>query len=75
MDSEFKITALCLFCLAPLKAEQYVEFESGDLIKCNSCGELNNYDSVIEVAKDKGFQRIKSQVESKLKKTMKKLLK
>ena len=75
MDSEFNITALCLFCQAPLQAEEDTEFESGDLIKCDSCSELNDYDSVVEVAKEKGIEKVKSQVEDELEKTIKKLFK
>ena len=75
MDSEFKIIALCLFCQAPLQADENTEFNSGDMIKCDSCGELNDYDSVIEVAKEKGIEKVKSQVEAELEKTMKKLFK
>lgn len=75
MDSEFKITVLCLFCQAPLQADENAEFESGDMIKCGSCGELNDYDSLIEVAKEKGIEKVKTQVEDELKKTMKKLFK
>lgn len=75
MDSEFKITILCLFCQSPLQADGKAEYNSGDMIKCNSCGELNDYDSLIEVAKEKGLEKIKSQIETDLKKTMKGLLK
>ncbi len=75
MDSEFEITVLCLFCQVPLQAEENSQFESGDLIKCESCGEQNDYDSVIEVAKEQGIDRVKSQVEGELKKTMKNLFK
>lgn len=75
MDSEFKITALCLFCQAALQVDENAEFNSGDMIKCDSCGELNDYDSVIEVAKEKGIEKVKSQVEAELEKTMKKLFK
>lgn len=75
MDSEFKITVLCLFCQAPLQADENAEYESGDMIKCDSCGELNDYDSVIEVAKEKAIDKVKSQVEAELHKKMKKLFK
>ena len=75
MDSDFKITALCLFCHAELQADENEEFNSGDMIKCDSCGELNDYDSVIEVAKEKGIEKVKAQVEDELEKTMKKLFK
>jgi len=75
MDKEFKITALCLFCQTPLQAEEGASFESGDMIKCASCGESNDYDSVIEVAKEKGIEKVKSQVEAELKKSLKGLFK
>lgn len=75
MDSEFRITVLCLFCQEPLQADENAEFESGDMIKCGSCGELNDYDSLIGVAKEMGIEKVKSQVEDELRKTMKKLFK
>ena len=75
MDSEFNIEVLCLFCGVPLQAEEDAEFESGDLIKCTSCGEMNDYDSVIEVAKEKGVEIVKSQVGDELSKTVKNLFK
>lgn len=79
MDSEAKITVLCLFCHTPLKADENTEYESGSLIECNSCGELNDYDSVIEVAKEKGIEdiieRAISQAETQLNRTMKNLFK
>jgi len=75
MDSESKITALCLFCHAPLEAEEDKEFQSGDMIKCNACSELNDYDSVVEVAKEKGTEKVKNEVEAELKKTLGKLFK
>ena len=71
MDSTFQITLLCLFCHSELQADENAEFESGDMIKCVSCGELNDYDSVIEVAKEKGIEKVKSQVEAELKKLFK----
>ncbi len=75
MDSEFKITALCLFCQSPLQADKNTKLESGDMIKCSSCGELNDYDSVIQVAKEKGIEKVKSQVETEWNKTIKGLFK
>lgn len=75
MDEEFKITALCLFCQTPLEAEDGAEFSSGDMIKCNACGESNDYDSVIEVAKEKGVEKVKTELEAELKKSFKGLFK
>lgn len=75
MKDNFTIEALCLFCNAPLTADKNKEFHSGDLIKCNSCGEMNDYDSVVEVAKEKGIEKVKSEVEKEINKTMKNLFK
>ncbi|MEB3310899.1 MAG: hypothetical protein VKJ02_11755 [Snowella sp.] len=71
MDNNFRITLLCLFCDSALQGDENAEFKSGDMIKCVSCGELNDYDSVIEVAKEKGIDKVKSQIEAELKKLFK----
>lgn len=65
----------CLFCDAVLQGPDDSEFESGDLIECLSCGEGNDYDSVIEVAKEKGVDQMTNEVEAQLDKTFKKLFK
>ena len=75
MDENFTIKLLCLFCQSPLTAEEDKEFKTGDLIKCNSCDELNDYDSLIEVAKEKGIKKVESQIQEELDKTMKGLFK
>jgi hypothetical protein len=71
MGSEFKITCLCLFCQAPLVSEEDAVFKSGDLIKCKLCGEGNDYDSVIKLAKEKGIEKVTSDLKANLKKTFK----
>lgn len=75
MDENFTIDAVCLFCNATLTAEEDNKFQLGDLIKCNTCGEMNDYDSVIEVAKEKGINKVKTQVEEEIKKSFKGLFK
>ena len=75
MDDSFTIEALCLFCNTALTSEEGEESHSGDLIKCNNCGELNDYDSVVEVAKEKGVEKVKTEMEKELSKTMKNLFK
>ena len=75
MSSEFKITALCLFCDMPLQADENTAFNSGDMIKCESCGELNDYYSVVEVAKEKGIEQVKSQVQTEVTNVFNKLFK
>ncbi|MDH5573711.1 MAG: hypothetical protein OEY89_18240 [Gammaproteobacteria bacterium] len=75
MDENFTIEALCLFCNSVLSSEESAEFNSGDLIKCNNCGEMNDYGSVVEVAKEKGINKVKSEMEKEIQKTMKNLFK
>jgi transcription elongation factor Elf1 len=70
---ELKAPLKCLFCGSPLVKQEGVEFNSGDLIKCNKCGESNDYDSVLEVAKEEGLASMKDvlyeqlQIQSKFK--------
>ncbi|VAW64815.1 hypothetical protein MNBD_GAMMA08-3 [hydrothermal vent metagenome] len=75
MEENFTIEVLCLFCHSTLTADEDMEFESGDLIKCNSCGEMNDYDSVVEVAKEKAVEKVKTEVEEELSKTFNNLFK
>lgn len=53
-DKEFHITLKCLFCGCDLKGDTEKEFQSGDMLKCQECGELNDYDSLVEVAIEEG---------------------
>ena len=75
MESEFKVTVLCLFCQSPLQKKEDEELESGDLIKCESCGEYNDYDSAVKVAEEKAIEKVNAQIQAKLDKTMKNLFK
>jgi hypothetical protein len=75
IPEQIKITLLCLFCGAPLEGPDDAEYSSGDLIKCNKCEELNDYDSVIEVAKEKGIKQMSEHVENHLKKELGKFFK
>jgi hypothetical protein len=64
---ELKAPLKCLFCGSPLVKREGVEFNSGDLIKSN------DYDSVLEVAKEEGLASMKDvlyeqlQIQSKFK--------
>ena len=65
------IALVCLFCGAELKGPENASYSSGDLIKCQGCGEHNDYDSVIEVAKEKGVAQVKHDLEDHLKNEIK----
>ena len=62
----------CLFCGVALKVPENSNYSSGDLIKCQECGEDNDYDSLIEVVKDKAIQHAKNFMNSEIKKAFKK---
>lgn len=53
-DRELHITLKCLFCGCNLKGDTEKKYESGDMLKCQECGELNDYDSLMEVAVEEG---------------------
>lgn len=75
MKDQFTVDAVCLFCGSTLQAEESAEFESGDMIECESCGEKNDYDSVLEVAAEKGTAIVADEVMGELSKTLKKIFK
>jgi len=74
-DKSFSINLKCLFCDCPLKGEPEVEFKSGDLLKCQECGELNDYDALIDVASDEGKELVTEYAKSEIEKMLKKAFK
>ncbi|MDI1276474.1 hypothetical protein [Methylobacter sp.] len=64
---EITISLKCLFCGSDLEGPEDEEYNSGDLIKCIKCGKENDYDSVLEIAKDEGLEAVKAQLQNKLK--------
>ena len=75
MKRQFSVTVVCLFCGSPLQEEEGKEFESGDMIKCSNCGELNDYDSVVDVAVEKGTEIVADEVMAEVSKTLGKAFK
>ena len=69
---EFTVNLKCLFFFFFLEGPENAEYCSGDLIMCTKCGEGNDYDSVLEVAKEEGIEKVKSAAEEQLKKELKK---
>lgn len=67
----------CLFCDAAFtdKDAEKKEPKSGDLITCAACGQGNDYDSVLEVAKEKGTAEMTKIVKKKFEEELKKLFK
>jgi hypothetical protein len=74
-DKSFSINLKCLFCDCALEGEIETEFKSGDLLKCQECGELNDYDALIDVASDEGKEIATNYAKSEIEKMLKKAFK
>lgn len=72
---ELKITLKCLFCGSTLKGPEDAEYHSGDLIKCTECGEENDFDSVLDVAKEEGIETMKGVLQEQLQEKFKDIFK
>ena len=66
MTDPIHIALVCLFCGANLKGPEDAHYSSGDLIKCQECGEHNDYESVLEAAKEMGIAQVKQDIEKQL---------
>ncbi len=75
IDDNFEIPLRCLFCRAPLQAAEDSSFHAGDLIKCLSCGEDSEYESVLEVAKEEAQDFAQQLLDKEMSKLAKKLFK
>jgi hydrogenase maturation factor HypF (carbamoyltransferase family) len=74
-DMPLIITLRCLFCDSKLEGDTEKDFHSGDQIECQKCGESNDYDSLVDVAKEEGAERIKKQVEKEISEKIKGIFK
>jgi hypothetical protein len=75
MDIPEFMPITCLFCGLPLQGPEDAEYASGDLIECTTCGEHNDYNSLLQVAKEKGVEHIKKAVEEHIRHEFKDLFK
>tara|TARA_R110001583_G_scaffold158974_1_gene310812 strand:- start:377 stop:604 length:228 start_codon:yes stop_codon:yes gene_type:complete len=75
MDKHYTIEVVCLFCDSVLKVEEGKEYTSGDMIKCHECGEMNDFDSVLDIAKEKGVEMVKNEATKEIKAKLKNLFK
>ena len=72
---DFKVSLVCLFCGSVLKGPEDAKYLAGDLIKCAQCDEENDYESALEVAKEKGMEQMKTAVQDHLQKQFKDMFK
>ena len=64
-----------MVCRAVLTADSEIELKSGDLIVCSNCGESNDYQSVIDVAREKGIEEVKKDFRDEIRRTLGKTFK
>ncbi|MFT5298200.1 MAG: DNA-directed RNA polymerase subunit RPC12/RpoP [Colwellia sp.] len=57
------VTLKCLFCGTKLENTTNSEPESGDMIKCQNCKELNDYDALVELIADQEEQLISDKID------------
>jgi Mg2+ and Co2+ transporter CorA len=67
-DLNYTIQLKCLFCDSVLEGDSKKELSSGDMVKCQNCNELNDYDALIDVAHDEGLTLVKNELNDQMKK-------
>jgi hypothetical protein len=75
-DKSFTVELKCLFCDCSLEGDTEKEYVSGDMLECQNCHELNDYDALIDVAAEEGKKLVadyaQKEIENMLKKALKK---
>ncbi len=74
-DKSFTVNLKCLFCDCPLEGDTDKEYSSGDMLKCQNCEELNDYDALIDVAADEGKSIVADYAKDEISKMLKKAFK
>lgn len=74
-DKKFTVELKCLFCDCPLEGDTEKEYVSGDMIECQNCHELNDYDALIDVAAEEGKGLVADYAQKELEKMLKKTFK
>lgn len=74
-DIELHISLKCLFCGEELKGDTEKKYSSGDMIKCKECSELNDYDSLKNVAIEEGKTAVASYAKDEISKMLKGIFK
>ena len=75
METEIKMVVLCLFCQQPFQLNKNEKLEiGGGLLKCKSCGEDNDSDSLIASTKERAIKKIEKEGAEALSKKAKNIL-
>ena len=75
MDKTKQIKLECVFCGSTDFEVPYENYEpkENENIKCNNCNKLNIYGDLLEVAKEKGINEVKKNIEKEFSNMFKKL--
>ena len=74
-DKSFTVELKCLFCDCPLEGDTEKEYVSGDMLECQNCHELNDYDALIDVAAEEGKELVADYAQQEIEEMLKKALK
>lgn len=74
-DKSFTVELKCLFCDCSLEGDSEKEFVSGDMLECQNCHELNDYDALIDVAAEEGKELVADYAQNEIEKMLKKAFK
>lgn len=66
-EPDFYISLVCLFCDSPMNKDLRTKLSAGDQFECESCGESNDLNSVLDAAKEKGMEKAKADAIMQLK--------
>ena len=70
-DKSFTVELKCLFCDCPLEGDTEKEYVSGDMLECQNCHELNDYDALIDVAAEEGKELVAYYAQKEIEKMLK----
>lgn len=74
-DKSFTIEIKCLFCDCVLEGDSNKEYSSGDMLKCQNCHELNDYDALMDVSAEEGEVLVAEYAKKEIEKTLGNLFK
>jgi hypothetical protein len=75
MEEKTTVKMQCVFCFASDFEVPYKGYtpHSGEMIRCANCGRLNDYDSLVRIAKRKGKEWAEKQANEFIENGMKKI--
>jgi len=73
MNIPKEVSLKCLFCDLVLDVDEKIvdNVKSGDQVKCNHCGEVNDFDSMVKVAEEELAILVEKAIEESLGKLFK----